>query len=680
MSVSFWMNQSTLAVDRTIVAQYDYPSDGSWAINSGGSTGTEDELRIWIADGTGAVVPYATTYAAELKANAWYHVAVVFDGTQTGNANRLRVYIDGISQTLAFVGASLSPPNSADVNHDGKINIFDINLVSSNWGGTSAGDANGDGTVNIFDINQISSQWDHPAFDLNSNGNQIPNALRQSNAPINVGKLGGTLERYYDGSLDSLAIYSIVLTPNQIAALYNAGEGPEYPDLSSQQKNGLLAWWDFDEPTNATRMDATGHGWNLADTTHVAQRQIVSQWRGTGLGPMLEQSSARRPDYVENAIHGNGAVYFDGSNDVLRAAVGNYPNDRAGSVFFVVRFPEGSALTASPTIFSSADESTYSNYFFFAAYVVDPVTHLDDFEGVPRFRIRWRNDDLNITEVASTNIEHDTTYIVNISTLGRTVPYVMRVNGVEQTLTATGAPTLPTITGSWFDKVPGRDNVTIGAFQRANSDIEAYAKALVGEVVTFNEFMTEAENRQVEQYLAEKWGVALPAGEAATVTESSVTESAANHVESGDSRLVGEGVGQSIPVPAVQVPISMVANSRGTEELAAAVGQFPVAGAMLARNESPLADPRGASGSLVGAAAILQPRTAAQSLPAIDRALADCDEPWTSGLHHRAWKFARSTESLSRPTTTSAPSTMPSISIVLQALTGNERLRGGDAI
>lgn len=49
---------------------------------------------------------------------------------------------------------------TGDVNLDGEVNIFDVNLVSSNWGLTGPlGDANHDGTVNIFDVNLISSNW-----------------------------------------------------------------------------------------------------------------------------------------------------------------------------------------------------------------------------------------------------------------------------------------------------------------------------------------------------------------------------------------------------------------------------------------------------------------------------------------------------------------------------------------
>ena len=47
-----------------------------------------------------------------------------------------------------------------DLNFDGIVNIFDINLISSHWGQTGPdGDANGDKIVNIFDINLISANW-----------------------------------------------------------------------------------------------------------------------------------------------------------------------------------------------------------------------------------------------------------------------------------------------------------------------------------------------------------------------------------------------------------------------------------------------------------------------------------------------------------------------------------------
>jgi len=48
----------------------------------------------------------ADTYGTiTLNDTAWHHVALVFDGTLTGNANRLKAYVDGVQKTLTFKGA-----------------------------------------------------------------------------------------------------------------------------------------------------------------------------------------------------------------------------------------------------------------------------------------------------------------------------------------------------------------------------------------------------------------------------------------------------------------------------------------------------------------------------------------------------------------------------------------------
>jgi Neutral/alkaline non-lysosomal ceramidase, N-terminal/Dockerin type I domain len=64
--------------------------------------------------------------------------------------------LDGI----ITIGALPTPGLAGDVNFDEAVNIFDINLISSHWGGTGPqADANHDGVVNIFDINVVSSNW-----------------------------------------------------------------------------------------------------------------------------------------------------------------------------------------------------------------------------------------------------------------------------------------------------------------------------------------------------------------------------------------------------------------------------------------------------------------------------------------------------------------------------------------
>jgi len=63
------------------------------------------------ADG-GASVAYTPSAAV------WRHIVAVFNGTETGNANRLKIYVDGTQQTLSFTGytvpASTASPTSPE--------------------------------------------------------------------------------------------------------------------------------------------------------------------------------------------------------------------------------------------------------------------------------------------------------------------------------------------------------------------------------------------------------------------------------------------------------------------------------------------------------------------------------------------------------------------------------------
>ena len=94
---------------------------------------------------------------ANFSINTWYNIAMVFDGTFTGNgdtaaqnAGRLKLYIDGVQQTLSFFGTipsitydfSLNPSTfylgtdgfSTPNYYDGKMDevaIFDYSLQSS---------------------------------------------------------------------------------------------------------------------------------------------------------------------------------------------------------------------------------------------------------------------------------------------------------------------------------------------------------------------------------------------------------------------------------------------------------------------------------------------------------------------------------------------------------------------
>ena len=71
------------------------------------------------------------------------------------------VFLFGLLWLLAFQGMVAAQIRNCDVNHDGEVNIADINLIihgilaNSN---NAAADVNSDGEVNIADVNAL-KQW-----------------------------------------------------------------------------------------------------------------------------------------------------------------------------------------------------------------------------------------------------------------------------------------------------------------------------------------------------------------------------------------------------------------------------------------------------------------------------------------------------------------------------------------
>lgn len=55
-------------------------------------------------------------YGSILKSNVFNYSVMVFDGTQTGNANRLKYWVNGVQQTLTFTGTIPALTQSASVN------------------------------------------------------------------------------------------------------------------------------------------------------------------------------------------------------------------------------------------------------------------------------------------------------------------------------------------------------------------------------------------------------------------------------------------------------------------------------------------------------------------------------------------------------------------------------------
>lgn len=119
---SFWVrrnNASWAASDEVVVArnvvnnrQYDFRAR---------TTGT---MRFYMPTTTTDTGTYFSTANSVFTGNTWYHVVVVYNGTQTGNANRFRVWVNNSEITgggtfTGTIGATMSSPTYSDVSIGG---------------------------------------------------------------------------------------------------------------------------------------------------------------------------------------------------------------------------------------------------------------------------------------------------------------------------------------------------------------------------------------------------------------------------------------------------------------------------------------------------------------------------------------------------------------------------------
>ncbi|MCA1557682.1 MAG: LamG domain-containing protein, partial [Acidobacteria bacterium] len=105
MTLLVWFKPTDNALARTIAAKWDYATQGGWAFGTD-DVSAADELKIHLAtsltdNGTGC---NATTTNADLVAGSWHFLALVYDGSLTGDANRLKLYVNNVQKTLTFSG------------------------------------------------------------------------------------------------------------------------------------------------------------------------------------------------------------------------------------------------------------------------------------------------------------------------------------------------------------------------------------------------------------------------------------------------------------------------------------------------------------------------------------------------------------------------------------------------
>ena len=94
LSVSFWLKISSTGA-KYYLGYYIGNFGAGWLIEA-----TTTIVYFAVGDTSTGYQSFGLPYANNITANTWYNIVMVFDGTQTGSANILKVYINGTQKTL----------------------------------------------------------------------------------------------------------------------------------------------------------------------------------------------------------------------------------------------------------------------------------------------------------------------------------------------------------------------------------------------------------------------------------------------------------------------------------------------------------------------------------------------------------------------------------------------------
>ena len=123
-------------------------------------------------------------YSTAVTAGQWFHLAVVYDGSGATNADKVKIYIDGVLMTLSFIGAfPTSTPLGTNLTTIGKVDD-----AAQTWNGS---------------IDEVA------LFSTTKTGLEIAD-IYNSGVPNDLSAISGLTNWYRNGDPDGQASYPTI--------------------------------------------------------------------------------------------------------------------------------------------------------------------------------------------------------------------------------------------------------------------------------------------------------------------------------------------------------------------------------------------------------------------------------------------------------------------------------------
>jgi hypothetical protein len=424
------------------------------------------------------VYTYATTGKwgrAAFTSKNWTIWNSVYDGTQGSNATRLKLYLDGVAQTLAYgatIPAVLSTGAGYDVGRPQATNL-------AYWDGNIA---------EVIVYARTLSESDRLAVEgylKQKYGMGVPPAATATNTPAMVPSATRTWTQGPAATLTPTWSAAPAATPTWTPAA--TATGTTAPTITHTWTPGATATVTATRtltlvPT-ATATTGAGPGgvvgvalWlDAGQLTGLSNGQAVATWSdASGNGHTATQgTSASRPVFVASAVNAQPAVQFDGVNDYLQNTSFATLSGKTGTTAFVVF--QADTTSTNRVAFCESGRNVNSQVYANLVYAYATTG-------------KWGRAAFTSNNWTIWNSVYDGTQGSNATRLK------LYLDGVAQTL-AYGA-TIPTVlsTGAGYDV--GRPQATSLAYWDGN----------IAEVIVYARTLSESDRLAVQGYLKTKYG------------------------------------------------------------------------------------------------------------------------------------------------------------------------------
>ena len=121
-SISAWVKFGNIAIhpDNRWFGIIEGTATTQWI---SGQLNSNGDIYFVMANGTLSYGGFEAIVSGKIVSDTYYHLVMVFDGSQTGNANKMQIYLNSVSETLTFGGTipttSFNFTDNASIGWDG---------------------------------------------------------------------------------------------------------------------------------------------------------------------------------------------------------------------------------------------------------------------------------------------------------------------------------------------------------------------------------------------------------------------------------------------------------------------------------------------------------------------------------------------------------------------------------